>query len=245
MADGAQRMARLRQLVDSEPPAHGATSPAMGHLHRICTAAARSIPAAGTSVTLMDREALPTSTIAASGDRFRGLEELQFALGEGPSIDAYALRGPVLEPQLLVDGLRRWPAYTQAARQLGVRAVFAFPLQVGAARLGVLGIYRDEPGALTPEAVSDALGFARLCLSTLLVGQVDGADGRLEDGLSAAVRERSEVYQAQGAVMIQLGATLPEAMARLRAYAYARDLVLIDVARDVLAGNIMFSSDDQ
>lgn len=245
MHDGAQRIARLSELVDAEPPADGAASPVMGRLHRICTAAARSLPAAGSSVTLMDGEALPTSTIAASGDRFRGLEELQFALGEGPSIDAYALRGPVLEPQLLADGLRRWPAYTQAARQLGVRAVFAFPLQVGAARLGVLGVYRDEQGILGPEAVSDALGFAQLCLSTLLAGHPSGANGQLEDGLSAAIRERSEVYQAQGAVMIQLGTTLPEAIARLRAYAYARDLVLIDVARHVLAGTIVFSSDDQ
>ena len=217
----------------------------MGHLHRICTAAARALPAAGSGVTLMDGESLPATTVAVSSERFRLLEELQFALGEGPSIDAYARRGPVLEPQLLVDGMERWPAYTQAARQHGVRAVFAFPLQVGAARLGVLGIYRDEQGTLGPEGVSDALGFARLCLSTLLVGQFDGADGRLEYGLTEAVRERSEVYQAQGAVMIQLGSTLPEAMARLRAYAYARDLVLIDVARDVVAGNIVFSSDDQ
>lgn len=217
----------------------------MGHLHRICTAATRALPAAGSGVTLMDGEALPASTVAASGERFRLLEELQFALGEGPSIDAYALRGPVLEPQLLVDGMERWPAYTQAARQHGARAVFAFPLQVGASRLGVLGIYRDEQGNLSPEAVADALGLAHLCLSTLLMGQLEGADGRLEDGLSAVVREQAEVYQAQGAVMIQLGVTLPEAMARLRAHAYARDLVLADVARDVLAGNIVFSSGDQ
>jgi hypothetical protein len=48
----------------------------------------------------------------------------------------------VLIADLARDALTRWPAYAPAAREHGVQAVFAFPLQIGAARLGTL----DDPG---------------------------------------------------------------------------------------------------
>ena len=42
--------------------------------------------------------------------------------------------------------------------------------------------------------------------------------------------DQSVLYQAQGMVMVQLGVDLAEAMARLRAHAYAVDRRLADVA---------------
>jgi hypothetical protein len=40
----------------------------------------------------------------------------------------------------------RWPAFAQAGVDAGVLAVFAFPLAIGAIRIGVLVLYRDRPG---------------------------------------------------------------------------------------------------
>ena len=39
---------------------------------------------------------------------------------------------------------RRWPVFAPAARQAGAAAIFAFPLQIGAIRSGVLGLYRGR-----------------------------------------------------------------------------------------------------
>ena len=50
----------------------------------------------------------------------------------------------------------RWLAFSGAAVDAGVRAVFGFPLQVGAVRLGALNLYRDRPGALTDDQHADA-----------------------------------------------------------------------------------------
>jgi hypothetical protein len=41
-------------------------------------------------------------------------------------------------------------------------------------------------------------------------------------------------------VMVQLGVSIGEAMARMRAYAYAQDRRLSDVARDVVARRLRF-----
>jgi hypothetical protein len=39
-----------------------------------------------------------------------------------------------------------WPAFAPAAQLAGAAAVFAFPLQVGAIRTGVMGMYREQAG---------------------------------------------------------------------------------------------------
>ena len=72
-------------------------------------------------------------TVAASGSRSNGSRSLQFSLGEGPCFEAYRTRRPVLIPDLAAVAPTRWPGYAMAAHDHGVRAVFALPLQVGAA----------------------------------------------------------------------------------------------------------------
>lgn len=75
------------------------------------------------------------------------LAELQLILGEGPGPDAQASAAPVLVSDLEADEPgRRWPAFTPGARQIGVGAVFSFPLTIGAIRAGEMGLYRDSPG---------------------------------------------------------------------------------------------------
>ena len=76
------------------------------------------------------------------------IEELQYTLGEGPCVEAHTLNRVVLEPDLAHPSVPRWLAFTPHAVEAGVRAVFAFPLQVGTARLGALDLYRDGPGGL-------------------------------------------------------------------------------------------------
>jgi hypothetical protein len=44
--------------------------------------------------------------------------------------------------------------------------------------------------------------------------------------------------------MIQMGGTLAEAMARIRAYAYAQDRRIADVARAIVAGQLRFERDE-
>ena len=169
------------------------------------------------------------------------LAELHLTLGEGPCLDAAASGGPVLASDLAGgESGRRWPVFALAARQAGAAAIFAFPLQIGAICAGVLGLYRERPGPLTAFQLGDALIFADTATLLLLDAQ-DQAGGDLAalagpggQPANLALR-RAEIDQAAGMLTGQLGAGIGDAFVRLRAYAYARDLRLTDVARDIVA----------
>jgi len=200
-------------------------------------------------------------TVLAFGAQEVGtaLEDLQFTLGEGPSPEAAIAGIPVLAGELAAAAAR-WPAFTGPALELGVNAVFAFPLRIGAIDLGTLTAYRATAGPLNPGQVTDALALADAVTLTVLHSKSaeDAAPGpgsnpapapSLDDqpgpGWAAPATYRAEVHQATGMVSVQLGVSLAEALARLRAFAFGRDLLLADVAADVVARRLRFTDEDR
>jgi hypothetical protein len=120
--------------------------------------------------------------------------------------------------------------------------MFAFPLQVGAARLGALDVYRDQPGALSAWALSRALAYADVAMKTVLDAQE--AVGDTGAWLSTDGDDiHFEVYQAQSMVMIQLGVGAAEALSRMRAYAYANNRRLGQVSEDILGRRLTLEPD--
>jgi len=138
---------------------------------------------------------------------------------------------------------RRWPAYTPAAHDEGLCAVFAFPLQVGAARLGVFDAFRTRAGPLSGAELRQAFTFADLAVRILLDGQDHAIAGAAADGLDEAIERSAELFQAQGMVMVQLGVSLAEALVRIRAHTYAENRRITDVARDIVARRLRFAPD--
>jgi len=123
--------------------------------------------------------------------------------------------------------------------------VFAFPLQVGAVRLGVFDVFRARAGPLSADELRRALSFAEVAVTTLLDGQAVAGPDAAADGLAEAVDNRAEVFQAQGMIMVQLGVSISEAIARMRAYAFAENQSLAEVARDVVGRRLRFDQDQQ
>ena len=177
------------------------------------------------------------------------LAELQLTLGEGPGPDAVASGGPVLASDLdEVEAVRRWPAFAPAACQAGAAAIFAFPLQVGAIRAGVMGLYRKRPGSLSAFQLGDALVFADAATLLMLDAQ-DQTAGEVAAGSGPGGQppdlalHRAEIDQATGMLTEQLGVGIAEAFIRLRAYAYAYNRGLSDLARDIVARRLRLSPD--
>jgi hypothetical protein len=177
------------------------------------------------------------------------LAELQLTLGEGPGPDASASGGPVLASDLGdMEAARRWPVFAPAARQAGAAAIFAFPLRIGAIRAGVMGLYRARPGPLSAVHLGDALTFADTATLLLLDSQ-DRAAGDLAAGPgpggqpAGLTLHRAEIDQATGMLTEQLGVGIAEAFIRLRAYAYAHDRRLADLARDIVARRVRLHPD--
>ena len=134
--------------VVAEEPVQDDDKPDLGGwMQRLCRAATRELSASGMGMSVMSPEGAFT-VLAGSSPVSETIEQLQFTLGEGPCLDAYAFGRPVLTPDLSHAATRRWPGYAPAAMGLGVHAVFAFPLQVGAARLGAMDVFREQTGSL-------------------------------------------------------------------------------------------------
>jgi hypothetical protein len=224
----------VRAMIENERPRADDDPGLVGWTQLLCRAAAHALPAMGVGVSLMS-ETGHQVTFATSGPTFEKIEQLQFTMGEGPCIDAFASRTPVLTPDLS-QCVERWPGYAPAVLDEGVRAVFAFPLQIGAARMGALDVFRETTGALPASSLNLALAFAEVAVATLLDAQ--NRAGPIPSVPEQAVDARFELYQAQGMVMIQLGVGLTEAMSRLRAYAYTNERVLSDVAEEIIGGQL-------
>ena len=242
MGEREGRERAVRALIDRERTTADQGDGLTGWLERLCAAVVRALPAAGAGVSVIDRHGV-TGFAAASDEESEYLEELQFTLGEGPCVDALAGRRPVLEPNVRTGAMARWPMYAPAVLERGVQAVFAFPLQVGAARLGVLDIYRRHPAGLDSGALALALTFADVTVSNLLDAQGGLDVGGRQDALDEMMSYRTELYQAQGMVMVDLGVSVDEAMVRLRAYAFAHERRLSEVARDIVAGRLRLDTD--
>jgi hypothetical protein len=193
----------------------------------------------GAGIMLMSGD-VPGGSVCTTNDVSALIEELQYTLGEGPCVDAYNSDRPVLEPDLADPSTPRWFAFTPPAVEAGARAVFGFPLQVGAIRLGALNLYRDRPGPLSSDQYADALVVAGVAAQAVLVMQAQAPPGVLASELEVGANFRFVVHQASGMVAVQLGVSVGEALVRLRAYAFGNDRLLAEVAEEVVGRRLRF-----
>jgi hypothetical protein len=206
---------------------------------RLCELCADVTLMTGAGIMLMTDDA-PRGSVCTTNAVSALIEQLQFDLGEGPCVDAYRFDRPVLEPDLAQPAAPRWVAFTPPALAAGVRAVFGFPLQVGAARLGALNLYRDQPGGLGDDQHADALVMAEIAAEAILLLQAEAPPGALAESLEAGAEFQWVIHQAAGMVAAQLNVTIAEALVQLRAHAFGNDLGLAEVAREVVARNLRF-----
>jgi hypothetical protein len=219
---------------------------------RICEACIAVLPVSRAAVTMMagpDRQ----EPVFASDSIAAHLDELQFRLGEGPCVEAFTDRRPVLVPDLAEVTGSRWPVFAAAARRTPVRAAFVLPLQAGAIGVGVLDLYRDEPGMLGRDELAGALRAADAVLWALLgiraphpTERPAPGDGSDPHGwLTGSPLDHIEVYQATGMIMSQLDVPAETALSRLRAHAFVHDRTIDDIARDVVARRLRFTDKEE
>jgi len=209
----------------------------------LCEVAASLTGTSGAGIMLLSNE-LSRGSFCNSDELASHIEELQFTLGEGPSIDAYASGRSEVVPDLARHTPPRWPNFTPLALESGIAAIFAFPIRIGSVRLGALNLYRDEPGALVFDEQSDALLLADIAARTILAVQAYAGPGELGDDMEIGSNFHFVVHQAAGMTSMQLDVSIQEALVRLRAHAYQTSRSIDDVARDVVARTLSLKESD-
>ena len=211
----------------------------------LCAQAIAPVGVHGAGVALVTRRG-HRATIHATDDVAQRIEDAQFALGEGPCVDAAAARSPVLVDDLTDrrHGVQeRWPGFLAAAAEARVRAVFAFPLAIGAVAFGALDLHRLAPGPLRASQLQAALLTAD-AMALLLLDLTTADDPVSATGAGDGKRMHLDVHAAAGMVTVQLGTSIDNALAQLRAVAFAQDRTIDDVAADVLGGRLRFPQED-
>lgn len=207
----------------------------------ICAVTVRALGLTGAGISVMTA-AGHRGTVCATDVVAETIEELQFTLGEGPCVDAFH-HGPVLIADLddkAHQARSPWPQFTGAASAAGARALFAFPLQIGAIRIGAFDLYRDRPGPLTDAQLGVALSFADAAAGSLLSEHYGRSLEAPLDPVQPGASYHAEVHQATGMISVHLGISLEDAFVRLRAHAFAAERPVNDVARDVVHGGLRF-----
>jgi len=231
MTDKAAVLAQLARVVAKE----GSASPLP---LRLCQAAVSILGADGAAITLSYTEAARL-TVCATNETAAQLEDLQDVLGDGPGPDAYRT-GRMVRAELGEDESRRWwPTFAAAARAaVGPAAISALPIRPGMDVLGVLTLYQLPARPLEREPavaqfLADAVGAALL------------RDGGLQEDLGAGPwSSRAHVSQAAGMVVAQLGVSPEDALALLRAHAYADGASMSSIAIEVIERRLDFSLTD-
>ncbi len=212
--------------------------------HRLCVVAVKLLPVTGVSVSLRGN-GMPVQ-MSASDDAASRVAEIQATLGDGPSLYAAEIGAPVLASDLTTGrDARRWPVFAQQAAEAGVQAVYSIPLGNDAVCVGTLDLYGDAPHELTKRELHTAqlvAGVMTLALMSL-PHEEDNEGAGEESWLSGLTTDQDEVYQAIGMIMAQLGVGADEALARLRASAFAQGRTALDVAHEVITHRKRFDRD--
>jgi len=223
------------QLIAAVGDEHGQEA-----ANRLCEACVALLGVDAAAISLVV-DGAHAATVGASDPTARVFDELQFTLGEGPSLDAVAAGTAVLVTNLAqTGGATRWSTYRRAIHVRGIGFVYATPIAIVGHHIGALTLFRAHPGMLTAQELAGARVAAELAEKPLLdlikvdlQAAVADPDSQSWSELSALTR--IDVNQATGMLVVQLNVEPAVALTRLRAHAYATDRTPTDVARDILA----------
>lgn len=217
---------------------------------RLCALSTELLSVTGASISLMAQGAV-WRLLCSSDDAARQLAEVQYTLGDGPCPHAFSIGAPVFAADLSKSqDARRWPVFALRALEVGAKAVFSFPLGIGAISAGTLDLYRDSPGPLAAAELGAALLIAdavTLCVLRLCAGrgETEYAEGDAELGWLSGQVDHDEVHQATGMVMIQCDVGAQEALLMLRARAFASEMTLTALAHEVVNRRMQFGGADE
>ena len=206
----------------------------------LCATAVDVLELPGVGITLLQPGGAHVS-IGTSNADMAILHELERTLGEGPCVDAFNRGEPAAEPDLENPTSGRWLAFAAAALRTEARAAFGYPLHVDdGSCMGALNLYSTQPGPLSDDQHADALVVAAVATRAALSAVAHGSADQLLATLLNGATNELEVHQATGMVSVQLSSSTSNALARLRAHAYAEDRTLSSVAADVVARRLRF-----
>ena len=200
-------------------------------LHRIVQCTHDLFAVDGASLMLIDPDQL-LRNVADSDKRIGDLEELQIEHGEGPCIDAFDDKELIHAADLAAED--RWPDFSPAAVDRGLRAVLASPIPYNQMAIGVVAVFSAKTHPWSPEGELALIAFTDLAALTIANTMQSEQRGELAIQLQRALDARVIIEQAKGALVARDGVSPGEAFEQMRRQARAERRRVVEVARELL-----------
>ena len=214
----AQTLAELAQALQSahetEPTADAVIERALELVH----------DADWVSLTVRRRGSFVT--LASTAPEAQQADELQYALGEGPCVDASHAAEWYRSGS--VAGDPRWPRWGPRAAELGIRSLLSVQLSTEDSAIGAINIYSRRDGGFEDR---DEVDFAVLYGAHAAIALTSA---REITGLRSALQTRHTIGVAQGMLMERYGLDLDSSFDLLRRYSSQLNVKLVDVAADIV-----------
>jgi GAF domain-containing protein len=175
--------------------------------------------------------------VASSSEQMRTLELLELQSSEGPCLDAYRTATSVGAADL-DEVAARWPEFGNHVRLAGYRSIYAVPMRLRSEVLGALNLFNTHQAPWDEEDLRLAQALADVATISLLHHRAMHDSQLLSTQLQSALNSRVTIEQAKGLLAERLGTDTEEAFERMRRYARGHNLLLADVARDLLTGQL-------
>jgi transcriptional regulator with GAF, ATPase, and Fis domain len=183
------------------------------------------------SVTVLDDKGQP-STFAATDEKSQELDHRQYALHDGPCLDA--ARRQQVNRWSQREAQQRWPEFTSLATEMGLRSYLSAGLGIAGRPLGALNLSsHDQDGfdRLDEEILSL---FTAPASAAIVVVTRYGKARDLAAQLEQALRSRGVIDQAIGIIMAESRCAADQAFATLSRASNNRNMKLRDLAAEIV-----------
>ncbi|MFK5647793.1 ANTAR domain-containing protein [Ornithinimicrobium sp. LYQ121] len=147
-------------------------------------------------------------TPAASSETLRRIDELQFALGQGPCLNAVREHETTRCPDLAHDD--RWPVWgARVSEELGVASSVSYRLYTTRDTPGALNLYSEQLDGFDADDIDNGLALAAHVAVALAAAQN-------AENLTTAITNRTVIGQAEGILMERFDMSADQAFEVLR-----------------------------
>ena len=205
-------------------------------LHRLAERCVSLLGVAEAGVVLVGSDG-QLRPLASSSERVHLIELIEVQRQDGPCLDCW-LSGEAVRENQLAEARARWPRFAPAALDAGFLSVYAVPMRLRQERLGALNLFANQAyGLIEPdEAVAQAM--ADVATIGILHQRFIHQRGEVSEQVQKAFNARAVLEQAKGVVAAATGTDVDEAFVLLRGYARHHQLLLSEVARQVMSRDL-------
>jgi GAF domain-containing protein len=175
--------------------------------------------------------------LASSSERMHLLELIEVQRQDGPCLDCWR-SGEAVREDHLGQAAARWPHFTPAALDAGFASVYAVPMRLRDERLGALNLFASQTGGLIHSDETLAQALADVATIGILHERFIRQRQEVTEQLQVALNTRIVLEQAKGVIAQATNTDMDQAFALLRGYARHHNLLLSEVAGQVIARDL-------